>query len=82
MSRYRYIVAEKASCSVRLLCQVLEVSASAFYAWRGRGPSQRERTDRDLLELIRTIHAGSRGTYGAPRVHADLRLGHGLRVAR
>jgi putative transposase len=82
VSRYRYIVAEKAGYPVRLLCRVLEVSASGFYAWCGRAPSERELSDRALLGVIRTIHAGSRGTYGAPRVHADLRRGHGLRVAR
>lgn len=82
MSRYRYIVAEKADYPTRLLCRVLEVSASGFYAWCRRAPSARELSDRALLELIRAIHAGSRGTYGAPRVHAELRRGHGPRVAR
>ena len=80
MSRYRYVVAEKAAYPVRLLCRVLEVSSSGFYAWWRRGPSDRERMDRVLLGLLRAIHARSRGTYGVPRVHAELRRGHGLLV--
>jgi transposase InsO family protein len=82
VSRYRYIVAEKAGYPVRLLCRVLEVSASGFYAWRRRGPSDRERADGVLLGLVRAIHGRSRGTYGAPRVQAELRQGHGQQVGR
>jgi len=63
------------------------VSTSGFYAWKSRRPSRREQSDRRLGDLIAAIHRGSRGTYGAPRVHAELRLGHGIscgkkRVAR
>ena len=82
MSRYRYIVAEKADYPVRLLCRVLEVSPSGFYDWQGRGPSERERADRVLLGWVRAIHGQSRGTYGVPRVHAELRQEHGLQVGR
>lgn len=82
MSRYGFIVSEKARYPVRLMCRVLGVSASGFYAWLARSPSERELSDRALTELIRTIHAESRGTYGSPRVHAELRAGHGVRVAR
>ena len=82
MSRYRFIVAEKASYPVRLLCRVLGVSASGFYAWAGRSPSDRELSDRALTERIRRIHGESGGVYGAPRVHAELRAAHGLRVSR
>ena len=82
MSRYRFIAAEKATYPVSLLCRVLGVSRASFYAWRDRGPSVHERTDAHLLHHISRIHRGSRGTYGAPRVHAELRQTNGLRVGR
>ena len=55
------------------MCRVLEVSTSGYYAWRKREPSKRAQEDVVLTEQIQTIHAWSRGTYGAPRVHAELR---------
>ncbi len=69
-----------------MLCRQLGVSASGYYAWRGRRPSARERADRALTDRIRTIHTHSRGTYGRPRIHAELsadgtRVG-GKRIAR
>jgi len=53
-------------------CRLLEVSTSGYYAWRKRGTSARFKANQDLLARIRGIHAHSRGTYGAPRVHAEL----------
>ena len=64
---------EQAAHDVATMCRVLGVSPSGYYAWRHRPPSARARTDQALLEQIRTIHAQSRQTYGAPRVHAELR---------
>jgi putative transposase len=61
---------------------VLEVSTSGYYAWRQRPPSQREREDERLKELIRAIHTASRGTYGAPRIWAELRMTYGIRCSR
>ena len=58
--------------SVRLMCRVLEVSPSGYYAWRRRQTSARERSDADLLQKITEIHQRSRGTYGVPRIHAQL----------
>jgi putative transposase len=59
-------------CSVKLLCEVLDVSRSGYYAWRGRKPSPRQdRRDR-LVEQVRRVHQESAGTYGSPRVHAEL----------
>ncbi len=58
---------------VKLMCRVLEVSTSGYYAWRGRQPSKRERANALLLEEIRAIHRHSRRTYGSPRVYAALR---------
>ena len=68
------------------MCGVLRVSRSGYYAWRGRVPSARQRANAGLLERIREVHARSRQTYGAPRIHADLQAqGHDCgrhRVAR
>lgn len=61
------------------MCRVLGVSTSGYYAWRGRIPSKRQRDDVMLTQKIRAIHRRSRGTYGAPRVHADLR-DQGVRI--
>lgn len=58
---------------VRSMCRVLNVSASGYYAWRRRTPSQRAEANAALMEQIRDIHQGSRRTYGSPRVHAALR---------
>ena len=73
MSCYRLIEAEKATHSVPTLCRMLGVSRSGYYAWRSRPPSERTRFDAVLSEKIETIHRNSRATYGAPRVHAELR---------
>ena len=86
MTRFRFVEQEKARYPVRVLCTALGVSPSGYYAWRSRGPSARERSDAELAEAIRRSHARSRGTYGAPRVWADLaEAGHRVsrkRVAR
>ena len=68
------------------MSELLAVSASGFYAWQHRPESARARRDRALLERISGIHARSRGTYGAPRIQAELlALGESVgrkRVAR
>jgi transposase InsO family protein len=70
---YPFIEAEKAQRhNVKRACQLLEVSRSAYYARRG-GPSPRARADAELAEQIIAVHDASAGTYGAPRVHAELR---------
>jgi putative transposase len=61
-------------------CRVLNVSRSAYYEWRARPKSAREQDNELLLKHIRRIHAESRGTYGWPRVTAELQLGLGLPV--
>lgn len=71
--RYAFIHAEKAHYAVALLCRVLNVSTSGYYAWRGRRPSRRSRADQRLGLEIAAIHKASRRTYGSPRVHAELR---------
>ena len=68
--------------AVAVACRVLRVSTSGYYEWRGRAPSARALADAELSAQIVEIHAMSRGTYGAPRVHAELRLGRGVRCGR
>ena len=63
-------------------CRVLGVSRSGYYEWRDRPPSARAVEDAALTATIHDVHEASRGCYGAPRVHAELRLGLGLAVAR
>jgi putative transposase len=55
------------------MCRVLEISTSGYYAWVRREPSKRAREDEVLRERIEAIHIESRGTYGRPRVHAELK---------
>ena len=81
MSAFRLIEAENAGHSVPLLCRLLGVSRSGYYAWRKRPPSERARFDTVLSEKIETIHHNSRATYGAPRIHAELRA-IGIRCGR
>jgi transposase InsO family protein len=67
--------------SVQLATRVLPVSESGYYAWRSRPPSPRSLRHSWLSEAITTIHTASHGTYGIRRVHAELRLGHGIPVS-
>jgi transposase InsO family protein len=60
---------------------VLEVSRSGFYAWEDRDPSKRSMDDEKLCVEIVAIHKASRGTYGSPRVHAELQA-LGIAVSR
>ena len=64
---------------IAMMCRLLGVSPSGFYAWKRREQSARAREDGRLLERIRGIHGESRQTYGAPRVHAQL-ANEGVRV--
>jgi putative transposase len=65
--------ANQALFPIAAMARVLGVSTAGYYAWRSRPPSTRAAADAALLKRVRTIHAVSRGTYGAPRVHAELR---------
>lgn len=71
--RYRFIEAEKASYPLPVLCRVMRVSRSGFYAWRHRVPSGREEANRQLVSQIRLLHVQSRTTYGSPRIWRALR---------
>jgi transposase InsO family protein len=79
--RCRFVAAERASFPVRVLCRTVGVAVGGFYAWLRRGPGRRREGDRRVGERIGAIFAASRGTYGSPRVHAELRA-EGVRVSR
>ncbi|MFE2442697.1 IS3 family transposase [Streptomyces sp. NPDC021218] len=72
---YRFIAAEKAVHPVALLCRVLGVVRSSFYAWLEAEQARQARTraDEALAHEITVIHLASKGAYGVPRVHAELR---------
>ena len=87
MNIYPFIEAEKAGDhNVKRACELLEVSRAAYYAQRTDQPSPRAREDVELTERIKDLHTDSKGRYGAPRIHAELRRNgerHGKkRVAR
>jgi putative transposase len=65
--------ANQAEFPIATMARVLGVSQSGYHAWRQRAPSARAATDDLLMKKVRTVHLGSRETYGAPRVHAELR---------
>ncbi len=81
MNHYRFIRAERATYPITLLCRVLHVARSAYYAWARRGVSARAIADAALAQQVAAVHARSRRTYGSPRIHAELRAG-GVRCAR
>lgn len=67
---------------VATACRVLKVSCSGFYEWRDRPLSASAVRNAELTETLKAIHTGSHATYGARRVHAELRLGAHRMVAR
>ena len=73
--------ANQANSSVQTMCRVLSVSASGYYDWLQRSPSARAIEDGVLVERIRAIHAESDGTYGMPRVRAEL-VDQGVCISR
>ena len=75
------MTAHQAVHQVATMCRVLGVSPSGYYAWRKRPLSTQARTDVELTAHIDAIHRMSRGTYGAPRIHAEL-TARGLQVGR
>lgn len=79
--KYACIARHRGAYPVRLMCRVLDVSPAGFYGWRTRAPSARALADERLLLNVRVSHQRSAGTYGAPRVHQDLRA-TGLRVGK
>jgi putative transposase len=75
--KFAFIDVERAHYPVTVLCDVLQVSRSGFYASRGRDPSSRAKSDAKLAVEITAVHKRTRGRYGSPRVHRELRAkGH------
>ncbi len=79
--RYRSIDRRRGLYSVRMMCRLLRVSRSGYYAWRTRPESARDKTDRHLTRVIKQVHADSKGTYGSPRIRAELKS-QGLHFGR
>ena len=79
--KFAFVAAEKAQYPIAVLCSVLGVSSSGFYAWRKRMPSKRSKADAQLAVQVRLAHKRGRGTYGSPRVHRELKA-HGHRVGK
>lgn len=73
---------EKASHRVATMCRMLGVSTSGYYAWLRRPQSKRSISNASLTQTIEAIWVQSRKTYGSPRIHAELRLDHGLRCGK
>jgi putative transposase len=78
---YTFIETEKANHRMSAMYRALKVSKSGFYGWRDRAPSARARADALLTQKIIRIHRDNRETYGAPRIHFELRT-LGVRCAR
>ena len=75
-------MANQAAYSVQMMCRLLSVSTSGFYAWEDREPSSRSRYDLYLTGKIHAIHRRSNGAYGSPMIHAELSDDHGIRIGR
>jgi putative transposase len=82
VTRFRFVAKEAAEFPVSLLCRCVGVSRQGYYAWRRRPASPRALEDARLGGLIREIYDGAFALYGAPRIHAELRLEHAERVSR
>ena len=79
--KYSFILKHRNEFRLSLMCRVLDVSKSGFFAWLKRAETRRQREDVKLLERIREIFLGSDRTYGSPRVWAEL-VARGWRVSR
>jgi len=71
----------RGSVPVARACALMQLSPSGYYDWRSRGISKREQENQRIIQRIKAIHRASRGTYGAPRVHAELRA-QGIEIGR
>lgn len=70
--KFAFIAGQRGQYPIGLMCRVLGVSSSGYYAWRKRGTSQRKQANDTLLAQIRTVLEDSRQTYGSPRIQAEL----------
>jgi transposase InsO family protein len=71
--RFAFIQAEKAQFPVTVMCRILQVAKSGFYAWCSRPEAHRTSDDRRLKVQIRASHEESKRRYGSPRIHGDLK---------
>jgi putative transposase len=79
--KFAFIAEDEVAFPIAVLCRVLEVSPSGYYAWARRPASARADRDDELGARVRAAHAASKGRYGSPRVHAELRA-NGEKVGR
>jgi putative transposase len=70
--KFQFIAQQHQQYPVTLMCRVLEVSVSGYYAWCKREPSKRQREDEELIQHIEQLFQDNRGVYGSPRIHAEL----------
>ena len=80
--RFRLIDEAKSHHAVSRISRILGVTAAGYYAWRARPQSKRSIEDNHLRLLIAEAHERSRCTYGAPRIHAELRMAHNVFVSK
>ena len=71
--RFRFIEAEKAHYEIQMMCRVLKVSRSGYYAWRKRGACDREAEEQRIVKRIRELHRTRKKSYGSPRITQELR---------
>jgi len=79
--KFAFISEEKVAFPIAVMCRLLVVSPSGYYASQGRPSSAHDRRDKELTERVAAVHLGSRRRYGSPRVHAELQA-TGQRVSR
>jgi putative transposase len=79
--KYQFTAEHRHDYPITIMCRVLEVSASGYYAWCQRTPSQHSREDAQLAEKVKTAFQANRRVYGGPRVHAELHA-QGIHCAR
>lgn len=78
---FRFVKANHAMHPAAVMCRTLGVSESGYHAWRTRPPSRRARRDAELTTLIRAVHDDSKGIYGSPNIHRELR-DQGVRIGK
>ncbi len=71
--KYQCIETRREQYPIRMMCRLLQVSKSAYYSWRTRAESKREKTDRELIPVIKRLHNESGGIYGSPKIKSSLK---------
>lgn len=73
--RFAFVEQHRGEFRLDVMCRVLGITKSGYFAWRGRPKSTRKTRDAELKAATLRVHARSKGRYGAPRVHAELQAG-------